>query len=141
MFELDPRITEDSALLGTLPLCQVRLHRDARYPWVMLVPERTGIREIHAMEPADRVQLLDEIVAISQAMESALGAEKMNVAALGNICPQLHLHVIARYKNDDAWPGPIWGVHPPLEYIGEAWATRVRLLKKAFGEIEGFEQA
>ncbi|MFK7988161.1 MAG: HIT domain-containing protein [Sandaracinaceae bacterium] len=141
MFELDPRIAEDSALLGPLPLCQARLHRDARYPWVRLVPARPAIREIHTMDPTDRAQLLDEVVAVSAAMESALGAEKMNVAALGNICPQLHMHVVARYAADDAWPGPIWGVHPPLEYIGEAWQTRVALLTKAFAPIKGFTAA
>ena len=137
-FELDARIAEDTVLLGFFPLSEVRLHRDARYPWVLLVPARPDIREIHDLDPEDRLRLVEESSAIARAMQSALGAEKMNVAALGNMVPQLHLHHVARYTRDDAWPGPIWGRHAALEYTPELLAERVELLQRVFGELDGF---
>ena len=141
MFELDPRIAEDTVPLGALPLSRLRLHLDARYPWVLLVPARPGATELHRLAPADRAALSEETAAVAAAMESALGADKMNVAALGNLVPQLHVHVIARYAHDDAWPAPIWGRHPPLEYFPESLAKRVALLQRAFEAIEGFTAA
>lgn len=138
-FVLDSRIEEDTFVLGQLPLCRVRLHRDGRYPWVILVPARPSIREIHELTMDDRAQLLAESCAIAAAMQETLGAEKMNVAALGNMVPQLHLHHVARYAHDDAWPGAIWGAHPPLEYIGDQLEQRVATLREAFESIDGFE--
>ena len=137
-FELDARIVEDSMAIGRLGLCLVRLHRDARYPWVLLVPERAHVREIHELSVADRAALIEESSAIAAAMQRALGADKMNVAALGNIVPQLHVHHVARYRSDDAWPGPIWGRHPSMPYLGDQLEERLSLLTAAFASIDGF---
>ena len=138
MFELDARLREDTVPIGALPLCLCLLHRDARYPWVILVPQRADVRELHALAPGDRVALIEESCAIAAAMQRALGAEKMNVAALGNVVAQLHVHHVARYAHDDAWPAPIWGRHPPRAYGDEALAQRLEILTHAFSTIEGF---
>jgi diadenosine tetraphosphate (Ap4A) HIT family hydrolase len=137
-FELDARIVKDSVAIGRLALCLVRLHRDARYPWVLLVPERARVREIHELSPSDRATLIEESSAIASAMHRALGADKMNVAALGNVVPQLHVHHVARFRSDDAWPGAIWGRHPAMPYLGEQLTERLALLTAAFASIDGF---
>lgn len=140
-FLLHPRLEADTLALGELPLCRVLLSLDARYPWVVLVPRRGEIREIHELSREDRARLVEECAAVSEATQAALSADKMNVAALGNMVPQLHVHVVARFEGDDAWPGAIWGAHPPLSYLGEQRAERVAQLRAAFGAIEGFEPA
>ena len=137
-FDLDANIARDSVRLGRLPLSDVRLLRDARYPWVLLVPERASVREIHELSPEDRAQLIEESSAIARAMQEALSADKMNVAALGNMVPQLHLHHVARFEGDDAWPGAIWGAHPALAYSAEALAARITELRGCFSAIDGF---
>lgn len=141
VFELDPRLAEDSVPVGALPLCQIRLHRDGRYPWLLLVPARAAVREIHELSADDRRRLIEEAAAVADAVQRALGADKMNVAALGNLVPQLHVHVIARFEHDDAWPGPIWGAHPPLSYFDDQRVRRLALLREALGALEGFVAA
>jgi len=138
-FELDPRLAEDTVPIGRLPLCLVRLHLDGRYPWVVLIPERPGVTEIHRLSATDRRALIEESAAVAGAMQQALGADKMHVAALGNQVPQLHLHHIARYAHDDAWPGPVWGAHPPLSYFDDQLDRRLALLREAFEGIAGFQ--
>jgi diadenosine tetraphosphate (Ap4A) HIT family hydrolase len=108
---------------------------------VILVPERADVREIHALSAEDRGRLIEEAAAVADAMQRALEADKMNVAALGDQVPQLHVHVIARFTHDDAWPGPIWGAHPPLAYFDAQRATRLAALKAAFAGLEGFSPA
>src|SRR5690606_75719 len=127
-FSLHPRIEADSVRVGALPLCEVRLHRDGRYPWVVLVPRRPDIREIHELALADRRQLMDESCAVAEAMQRLFSADKMNVAALGNLVPQLHVHSVARFVGDDAWPAPIWGAHPMRPYDDAARSARVAAL-------------
>lgn len=139
-FALHPRLEADTLVLGELPLCRVLLCLDGRYPWVILVPRREGVREIHGLSVRDRATLMEEQAAVAAAMQAALSADKMNVAALGNMVPQLHVHVIARFEGDDAWPGAIWGAHPPLSYLGEQRDARVDQLRAAFGAIEGWHQ-
>lgn len=139
-FALHPRLEADTLLLGELPLCRVLLCLDGRYPWVILVPRREGVREIHGLSAQDRATLMEEQAAVAAAMQAALSADKMNVAALGNMVPQLHVHVIARFEGDDAWPGAIWGAHPPLSYLGDQRDARVDQLRAAFGAIEGWHQ-
>ncbi|HQR91509.1 MAG TPA: HIT domain-containing protein [Caulobacter sp.] len=109
-FGLDPAFVATSAALGDLPLCAARLQLDARYPWIVLIPRQPGLREIEDLSPADRVALMDEIVMAGAAVR-ALGfqVDKLNVGALGNVTPQLHVHVIGRRLGDPAWPGPVWG--------------------------------
>jgi diadenosine tetraphosphate (Ap4A) HIT family hydrolase len=108
----------------------VLLAKDANYPWCILVPRQEGIREIHHLSIADRHQLLGESCALAEVMEEAFQPIKMNVAALGNMVPQLHIHHIARFAGDKAWPKPIWGEVAPLEYQGCELQRRSELLQQ-----------
>ena len=122
-FSLHERLAADTAPVAELTLCTLRLMKDARFPWAILIPRRPAIREIHQLTQADQRQLLAEITRLSAAMEREWGADKMNVAALGNMVPQLHIHVIARFAGDAAWPGPVWGAGAAEAY-GEAALSR-----------------
>ena len=115
-FELDPRLDNDSLFLTDWPLCRVLRMNDRAYPWLILVPRRSGKREIVDLSTADQGLLLDEIGRACRAIRTALKPEKLNVAALGNVVPQLHVHVIARFTDDPAWPRPIWGVQAPQPF-------------------------
>jgi len=140
MFALDTRLEKDSYTLGQLPLSLVLLSRDANYPWCILVPKREGVREIHALNKADRLQLLEESCALASLMETLFSPAKMNVAALGNMVPQLHLHHIARFESDLAWPKPIWGTVAAGEYSDELLEKRINLLREGLAKEEmGFD--
>lgn len=130
MFQLDERLAADTIELGDLTLCRVLLMNDAQYPWVILVPRREGVREIFELSDADQQQLLRESSAVSQAMAQHFKAEKMNVAALGNMVPQLHIHHIARFSDDAAWPKPVWGVHPAKAYDERELIAQTEQLKR-----------
>ncbi|MDF1748924.1 MAG: HIT domain-containing protein [Alphaproteobacteria bacterium] len=119
-FELHPQLAADTYLVGQTALCQVLLSKDARYPWLILVPHQPDLRELHDLSAADQAQLMAEITHISAAMQKAWTADKVNVAALGNMVPQLHIHIIMRYRDDVAWPGPIWGVGTAQDYSDAA---------------------
>ncbi|WP_439815330.1 HIT domain-containing protein [Zavarzinia sp. CC-PAN008] len=121
-FVLDPRLAADSDLLATWDLCQVRLQDDARYPWLVLVPQREGLREVHDLMHADRHRLAEEIARATAAV-AALGVHKVNVGALGNIVEQLHVHVVGRMPGDPAWPGPVWGQGSPVRRAPAARAA------------------
>lgn len=108
-FVLDPRLDRDSTLLMKLGLCQLRLMEDSRWPWVLLVPQRSGISEIFEMTPLDQTMLTFETAIAAKAVKQASGCLKINVGALGNQVRQFHLHIIARDEGDPAWPGPVWG--------------------------------
>ena len=131
-FTLDPRLEADSLFVGDLPLSAVRLMRDANYPWLLLVPRRGGLAEIVDLAPAERAQLMAEIGEASDALRGAVRCEKLNVAALGIVVRQLHVHVIARHSDDPAWPRPVWGAVPAEPYaegqaeaLAEALAVRL----------------
>ena len=109
MFELHPQLAKDCIEVGDFPLSKVLLLNDSHYPWVVLVPRRENIDEIFQLSDEDQRQLLAESSTLSEAMATYFKADKMNVAALGNKVPQLHLHHIVRYKNDVSWPNPVWG--------------------------------
>ena len=115
-FALDPRIEADSLPVAELPLCTVRLMRDANYPWLVLVPRRAGLAEIVDLDAAERTQFMAEIALASEALRQTVPCEKLNVAALGNMVRQLHAHVIARRTGDAAWPKPVWGAAQPAQY-------------------------
>lgn len=106
-FALDPRLEADSIPVAELPLSAVRLMRDANFPWLLLVPRRAGTVEIIDLSEADRARLMDEIALASTALRSEVPCDKLNVAALGNMVAQLHVHVIARRRDDPAWPNPV----------------------------------
>ncbi len=115
-FRLDSRIEETSFPFGQLLLCSVRILNDRRFPWLLLIPERTGLREIHDLPAEQRALLIEEIAAASRALQAARGAEKINVGALGNMVAQLHIHVVARFAADPAWPGPVWSFAGAVSY-------------------------
>jgi diadenosine tetraphosphate (Ap4A) HIT family hydrolase len=136
MFELDSRLKADSYRLGSWPLCEVLLSKDAQYPWCILVPRRENISETHHLSMDDRQQLLKESCHLAELMTSLFSPDKMNVAALGNVVPQLHVHHIARYHDDPAWPGPVWGAVPAKSYEQEALQDRLVRLR---GVLSGNE--
>ena len=115
-FTLHPTLARDTVEVARLPLCRALLMNDRRFPWLILVPEREGAREIHELSPADRAALIEEIAQASEALESLFHPDKLNVGALGNIVPQLHVHVVARAAGDPAWPGPVWGSGAAVPY-------------------------
>lgn len=115
-FELHPLLQRDGAPLLDWPLCRLLLMKDANYPWLVLVPRRAGVRDFHDVAEADRAIFHGEIRRASQLLSAYSKADKMNVAALGNLCPQLHVHVIARFERDAAWPKPVWGQVPAKTY-------------------------
>lgn len=119
MFELDPRLQADTWVLGDFPLCQLLLSKDANYPWLILVPRRAATTEIFELTEAEQAQLAVETAQLAERVKTALKADKINVAALGNVVAQLHVHVIARYTADPAWPAPVWGKVPAVEYRPE----------------------
>lgn len=109
-FQPDPRLVGDSVPVCDLPLCAVRLMRDGRFDWLLLVPRRPDLVEIIDLEEGDQLRLMQEVAIASRVLKTETGCDKLNVAALGNMVSQLHVHVIARRKDDPAWPGPVWGV-------------------------------
>jgi diadenosine tetraphosphate (Ap4A) HIT family hydrolase len=115
-WSLHPQLAEDTAEIGDLPLSRVLVSKDANYPWLVLVPRRAGAVEIIDLNEAEQAQLMTEIARVSRALRDITKCHKLNVAALGNAVPQLHIHVIARHTADAAWPRPIWGAAPPLAY-------------------------
>ena len=120
-FALDPRLEADTLPVVDWPVATLRLMDDARFPWLVLVPRVAGARELHGLADVVRDAFWAEILRAAAALERATGAHKMNVAALGNLVPQLHVHVIARFDGDAAWPGPVWGVPGR-----EAWTPAAR---------------
>lgn len=115
-YQLHERLAADTISLGCSRLCEIRLMNDQTWPWVLLVPALAGIREIYELSVEQQQRLMQESSALSRAMMNAFGGDKMNVAALGNMVPQLHLHHIVRFEGDPAWPGPVWGKQPPVPY-------------------------
>lgn len=132
-FALDPRLAADGPALGDLKLCHVRLVDDARFPWVVLIPHRPGLVEIIDLPAEDRTLLMEEIATVSAVLKQVSGAQKLNVAALGNVVPQLHVHIVGRTAGDAAWPGPVFGTGPRRAYApGERDALEAAL-KGALG--------
>jgi len=130
MFELDPRLIADTEDIGMLTLCRVLLMRDARYPWLILVPTKPGLVEIPNLNRDDRTMLADEIAAASVALTGLYAPEKINTGALGNIVRQLHIHIVARNTGDPAWPGPVWGHSAAQDYEPKALQRRITEVQK-----------
>jgi diadenosine tetraphosphate (Ap4A) HIT family hydrolase len=124
-FVLDPAFVATSHKVADLPLCEARLHDDARYPWLVLIPRCPGLREIEDLDAADRLRLMEEIVQAGTAVRAVgarlgLAVDKLNVGALGNVTAQLHVHVVGRRLGDPAWPGAVWGHSPALAHDARA---------------------
>lgn len=132
-FKLHPRLAADCAVVGDLPLCRLLAMNDARFPWCILVPRRAGLTEWHHVPAADRGALMAEIETVSLALIGVCGARKINVGALGNVVPQLHVHVVARHPDDAAWPAPVWGSGPAEPYQPEALEELAGRLGRACG--------
>jgi len=131
VFVLDPRLAQDTLPIGDFPLCRLLLSNDSNYPWFILVPRRADISELFQLDTADQLQLWQETTALSHILKDSFSADKLNIAALGNIVSQLHMHVIVRRHEDAAWPAPVWGKHPARPYTAEqlsAIRDRLRLV-------------
>ncbi|TAJ69293.1 MAG: HIT domain-containing protein [Phenylobacterium sp.] len=138
MFELHPAFPPTSEALGDLALSHARLQADARYAWIVLIPRIAGARELEDLSPNDRAALTEEIVRAGlavRAVGSALGrrVEKLNVGQLGNVTPQLHVHVVGRRADDAAWPGPVWGVGTAEAYGAEDLARAMATARGVLG--------
>ncbi len=128
------RLAADTWTVKDLPLCRVLLMNDARFPWTILVPRREGLRDFHEVAKPDKASFLGEIDRVSEVLKGITDARKMNVAALGNMVPQLHVHVIARFEGDAAWPKPVWGTGEAVPYApSEAEALMEKLRKGLLG--------
>ncbi|MGL4714564.1 MAG: HIT domain-containing protein [Aeromonas sp.] len=138
MFELHSRLQADTRWLGDLPLCRVLLAKDSQYPWLILVPRVANLREIHHLAPEQQQQLMQESCAVAALMEQALSPDKINVGALGNLVPQLHLHHIARFTTDIAWPGPVWGAHPAVPYDAQQVVVQAQTWRTRLTTLSGF---
>jgi len=136
-FALDARLAADTAALGDWPLCRVLAMRDARYPWLVLVPRRDGAVELTDLTPQDRAALIEEVARAADALNAETRADKINVGALGNVVAQLHVHVVARRRGDFAWPGPVWGNGASLPYAPEDWSAFTRAMAARLGFSPG----
>ena len=137
-FSLDLAFVATAADLGELPLCHARLQLDARYPWIVLVPRVGGARELEDLSVADRARLVEETVLAGAAVRAVaevlgLAVDKLNVGALGNVTPQLHVHILGRRVGDPAWPGPVWGHSPGEAYAPEVLEQAVAAARKVLG--------
>ncbi|WP_174061761.1 HIT domain-containing protein [Agrobacterium larrymoorei] len=130
-FRLDDRLARDSALITTLGLCQLRIQNDSRWPWLVLVPQRNDVSELFDLTPLDQAVLTFETNLVAAALKDITGATKINVGALGNIVPQLHVHIIARSEGDPFWPGPIWGQGTAIPYAEDEKQTFMKKLAGA----------
>jgi diadenosine tetraphosphate (Ap4A) HIT family hydrolase len=124
MFTLHPQLAADTLPVAALEVSRVLLSRDANYPWFILVPAIDGALELHHLEPAVQQQVQRESALLATAIEQLYAPDKLNVAALGNMVPQLHIHHIARFTSDAAWPAPVWGKVPAVEYAAGELAER-----------------
>lgn len=129
-WQLDPRLADDTHPVAQLPLCELRLMDDAHHPWLVLVPRVVGATELIDLSEAQQQALLREVSKASRVLRERFAPDKLNVAALGNVVPQLHLHVIARYTGDIAWPKPVWGQAAARPYTPEALVERVATLRE-----------
>jgi diadenosine tetraphosphate (Ap4A) HIT family hydrolase len=130
-FGLAPRLAADTHEVGDFELCRVLLMNDSRYPWLILVPRRAGLSEIHDLTAEERSLLIEEAARAGAGLKSLTNAKKINTGALGNMVGQLHVHVVARFVGDAAWPGPVWGSGRSLPYEDEAASRLVAGLRRA----------
>jgi diadenosine tetraphosphate (Ap4A) HIT family hydrolase len=140
MFMLHPQLAADTVTVGDFPICRVLLNKQfSQFPWLILVPKRTGCRDLTDVAELDYLPVMEEVRAVELALKELTGADKMNVAALGNMVPQLHIHVIARFKDDAAWPKPVWGNAEPQPYDEEALEKMVVTLREVLDVTEASE--
>ena len=131
MAAIHPQLVNDCLVIGSFKLCHLLLVKDANYPWFILVPDRDDIQEIYQLSKQDQAQLMDESCDLGEKLMQIFTGDKLNVAALGNQVPQLHLHHIVRYKSDPAWPGPVWGKVPSRAYSDQQLDHMITKLRHA----------
>jgi diadenosine tetraphosphate (Ap4A) HIT family hydrolase len=129
-WSLHSQLQKDTIDIGDLPLCRVLVIKDAHYPWLLLVPRREGAVEIIDLDEVAQAQLMTEVSRVARALKETTKCDKLNIAALGNVVPQLHVHVIARRTGDAAWPRPVWGVMPPLAHDPEEVQNFINALRR-----------
>ena len=139
-FSLHPTLAADTVWLGDLPLSRVLLARESRYPWIILVPRRAGVREWYELEDEAGV-LLAESCSIARMMQVSLMPDKLNIATIGNVVDQLHLHHVARFHEDAAWPKPIWGLLPPKHHTEESLQAAVTRWQQWLAVLPEFTKA
>ena len=132
-FTLHPMLAADTFEVARLALCRVLLMNDATYPWLILVPQRDGLRDLHDLPAGDHAGVMAEIARVSNVLQKIHSPHKINVAALGNVVEQLHIHVIARFEDDPAWPAPVWGMTAPVPYDADVLKDTTEKLKTALG--------
>jgi diadenosine tetraphosphate (Ap4A) HIT family hydrolase len=132
-WSLHPQLEQDTEAVGELPLSRVLVNNDANYPWLLLVPRRPGAREIIDLDEKDQSQLMIEIAHTSRALKDVTACHKLNVAAIGNVVPQLHVHIVARERDDPAWPKPVWGTVPARAYDLAARQAFIAALRRELG--------
>jgi diadenosine tetraphosphate (Ap4A) HIT family hydrolase len=125
-FTLDPQLERDTVAVGDLPGSRVLLMNDANFPWLIVVPRQAGATEIFDLDEGPRSQVMRELALLARLLKELTGCDKINIAAIGNMVSQLHIHVVARQRDDAAWPRPVWGALPPRPYGG---AERERLIQ------------
>lgn len=135
MFNLDPRLERDTRLIGEFELSRVLLMNDTRYPWVILVPKITGVTEVFQLEESQQHQLMLESNFVAKQLNDLVQADKINVAALGNVVSQLHIHHVARYKKDETWPAPVWGKGQAVVYSEQESNAVIQQLKLVFSTL------
>lgn len=140
MFRLHPQLAKDCILIGRFELCLLLLMNDRQYPWFILVPQRQNISEIYQLSAAEQQSLWQESAYLSMTLAQEYAADKMNVAALGNVVPQLHIHHIVRYRADPSWPAPVWGKLPPKPYSAGELEELMMRLKSCLGNHFYFNQ-
>jgi diadenosine tetraphosphate (Ap4A) HIT family hydrolase len=129
-WSLHPQLEKDTINVGDLPLCRVVVIKDANYPWLLLVPRRPNVTEIIDLDEVAQAQLMTEIGRVARALKDVTKCDKLNIAALGNVVPQLHVHIVARRSSDAAWPRPVWGVAPPLDHDPEEVTVFINALRR-----------
>lgn len=134
MFALDSRLQQDCLVIGDFPLCRLLLMNDSNYPWFILVPRREEVSELFQLDADDQRQLWQETTLLAETLKDIFAADKMNVATLGNVVSQLHMHVIVRRRDDASWPAPVWGRHPAQPYSEQQAGQVVDKLRSVLAE-------
>ena len=129
-FQLHPRLKQDCISIGRFDLCQLLIMNDSQYPWFILVPEKAGIQEIYQLDKPEQHTLLEESSYLAENLAALYKADKMNIAAIGNLVPQLHIHHIVRYRSDKAWPDPVWGKFAAVPYTQQQIADNITRIKE-----------
>jgi len=133
-FQLHPRLEQDCVPVGRFRLCRLLMMNDSRFPWFILVPELTGVSEIYQLDQPDRQRLTEESSYLAEKLAALYRADKMNIAAIGNLVPQLHIHHVVRYRGDNVWPAPVWGKLAAVPYTEQQVIENLARVKERLGD-------